>query len=74
MPLSHNLAAILTQEISVMKGSQGVEVVPYDRVIKDGLKAVEGIGANLVKLVFSEYEPLNMICNVLQVPQIYISS
>ena len=29
---------------------------------------------DLVKLAFKEYEPLNIICNTLQIPQVYSSA
>ena len=65
LPL-RNLTRILTQEIAIFKNKS--QLLSYDKLIKDGLKAVGNIKANLIKLKFKEREPLNIICNTLQVP------
>lgn len=53
---------------------QKKEIIPYEQFLANGLKMISDKKGDLIRLAFKEYEPLNIICNVLQIPQIYSSA
>jgi len=47
---------------------QTKEVVALDKLLANGLQMIAEKKGELIKLSFKEFEPLNIICNTLQIP------
>jgi hypothetical protein len=58
-----------------MKQEKYLELLPYERLIDAGLKAISDLNASMVRLEFPNdgKQLQQIICNVLQIPQVYDS-
>lgn len=67
----NDLGLILTLDIARMKSTK--ELVDYDEIRELGFSKVpEKYHSKLSRLAFAEYEPYNTVCNILQIPYLYV--